>query len=97
LESASSSVTRMATEGAKATQSGVEAEVLGAAVPRRNGAGWGWGRWGGTAGMWLKLEKFLATSFFFGQVLRNDLFWQILWNDASRRPCLSILWADLGE
>jgi len=42
LESASSSVTRMATEGAKATQSGVEAEVLGAAVARRNGAGWGW-------------------------------------------------------
>ena len=38
LESASSSVTRMATEGAKASESGVEAEVVGAAVPRRNGA-----------------------------------------------------------
>ena len=47
LESASSSVTRMATEGAKASESGVEAEVVGAAVPWRNGAGWGWGRWHG--------------------------------------------------
>lgn len=45
LESASSSVTRMATEGAKASESGVEAEVVGAAVPWRNGAGW-WGAWG---------------------------------------------------
>lgn len=43
---------------------------------------------------WEVLSNFV---FFFGQVLRNDLFWQILWNDASRRPCLSILWADLGE
>lgn len=32
LESASSSVTRMATEGAKATASGVEAQVVGAAA-----------------------------------------------------------------
>lgn len=51
----------------------------------------------GTAWMWLKLEKFLATSFFFGQVLWNDFFKQILWNDTSCRPCLSILWVDLGE
>ena len=54
LESASSSVTRTATEGAKASESGVEAEVVGAAVPRRNGAGgevglgmaWEWHGWG---------------------------------------------------
>ena len=36
LESASSSVTRMATEGAKATASGVEAQVVGAAASGPN-------------------------------------------------------------